>query len=423
MKKLLSLIIIIFSIYLSFYSGSVFAQESTPTVTSIPTVTPANTSVQKYGITFPIAELGNCVDLSSCKAYCEDPVNSTVCTAFAKQRGFYKDESTRKDELITKAKTLLGCDSETSCRELCGKQENFDKCNSFAKTNNVSGGHVKNTQGNLLIQKAQQILGCTSAESCKALCQLEENKEKCSQFAKQTGIRGGETKTGPGGCTSAESCKAFCSDPTNYSVCSAYATSIGKKFLGPAGCSSEDSCRESCEKNPQLCKNFGQNQSNVNLQEKCSKTPNCSWADNACKCQPFDKSQITISPKPTGAFNYQEVCISKGCSWANNSCSCPASVSTYPKPTSVTPGTTDLENKCISYGCRFTGSTCDCSNKVTVSPIPTKTNLYDYSTECAKKPNCTWTGTSCSCQSVEGASVQVEPTLLEKIINFIVTLK
>ena len=39
---------------------------------------------QKHGITFPIAELGNCTNFSDCRNYCEDPVNRDTCIDFAK---------------------------------------------------------------------------------------------------------------------------------------------------------------------------------------------------------------------------------------------------------------------------------------------------------------------------------------------------
>src|SRR5256885_2273465 len=66
---------------------------------------------QKYGITFPVAELGNCGSLAECRAYCQVEANHQACADFAKRKGFYKDKS---QTLLADAKTELGCDSEMS---------------------------------------------------------------------------------------------------------------------------------------------------------------------------------------------------------------------------------------------------------------------------------------------------------------------
>ena len=50
----------------------------------------ASGSAQKYGITFPVEQLGNCKSLSECKTFCEDPLNHDACINFAKKKGFYK---------------------------------------------------------------------------------------------------------------------------------------------------------------------------------------------------------------------------------------------------------------------------------------------------------------------------------------------
>jgi hypothetical protein len=58
------------------------------------------------GITFPVAELGNCADKAACKAYCDDAANLDECVAFASSRGLMnKDES---DKAKNFAKTIKG---------------------------------------------------------------------------------------------------------------------------------------------------------------------------------------------------------------------------------------------------------------------------------------------------------------------------
>ena len=60
---------------------------------------------KKYGIAFPIAELGNCSSVSQCRTFCEDPVNQSTCMEFAKKKGLYKEEA-REDVGEGKEKIL-----------------------------------------------------------------------------------------------------------------------------------------------------------------------------------------------------------------------------------------------------------------------------------------------------------------------------
>src|SRR3989339_1560043 len=70
----------------------------------------------KYGITFPVSELGSCADYSSCRTFCEDPLNQNACINFAKKKGFYREPEvagSKKEQIIGIAKKELGCDSES----------------------------------------------------------------------------------------------------------------------------------------------------------------------------------------------------------------------------------------------------------------------------------------------------------------------
>src|SRR3989338_723893 len=151
--------------------------------------------VKKYQVTFPIVELGNCVSFSACRTYCNDTANSDACIAFAKKKGFYKEQriDAKKQALIQTAKTELGCDSESSCRATCEQEANFEKCQKFAQKNGLDEGQKdqKNPADKAILQKAKTILGCDSPTSCKSICEQETNREKCSEFAKQAGLEGG----------------------------------------------------------------------------------------------------------------------------------------------------------------------------------------------------------------------------------------
>lgn len=220
-------------------------------------------------VTYPIAELGSCADLASCKVYCDDPVNKGACITYAKEQGFYKVDAleVHKEAVIAQAQLELGCDSLDSCKAICDKEENIDKCTAFAKKNNLNGGKRDNPGSANIVNKAKEVLGCKSELECKAICEKEGNRQKCSDFAKKAGIRGGEQKNGPGGCISEKTCKLYCSDPNNFQACSAFVkstrpSSAPKKskdgFKGPGGCTTEEQCREYCAKNPTSCRLFGE---------------------------------------------------------------------------------------------------------------------------------------------------------------------
>lgn len=264
--------------------GVIFAQENPEEV------------AKKYNVTFPISELGNCADFASCRTYCDDPVNSEACVSYAEKKGFYKQSEmeTRREEMLQNAKGELGCTSEETCREICHQEENFDKCSSFAQKYGLPGGQTNNQGKPEVIQKAKEILGCDSEISCRAVCEQEANRDKCSQFAKQTGLRGGEQRVGPGGCNSEETCKAFCSDPNKFNECSKFGGPPGQGqgqqqqgFHGPGGCTSEESCRTYCETNPNECRQIGgrQNIQDGQQGERPSGMPNEN-RDTFCKEHP-----------------------------------------------------------------------------------------------------------------------------------------
>lgn len=349
-----------------------------------------NEIAQKYGITFPISELGNCRSISECRLYCEDPVNRDTCINFAKSKGFYKEEeilSEREDEILNAARTELGCQTKSECMEFCHQEENFEKCSAFAEKYNLGGGHVEDPGKAEILEKAKTILGCNSYKSCQNFCSQETNREKCSEFARQVGLRGGEQRVGPGGCTSEETCRAFCSDPNNYQICSGYSSSTGGKFSGPGGCDSEASCREYCEKNPGSCNYVGSSAGSYNPQEMCSKTPNCKWEGNTCQCSDSPSPYPSYRPYPgnNDQSGYEAECRSKsGCSWEGTYCRCDTTGSTSyspppsPEPYSTQGGETVYKSECINAGCSWSDFTnsCQCPNTKGVQGATTDESIF-----------------------------------------------
>ncbi len=353
----------------------------------------------KHGITFPIAELGNCENISSCRTFCEDPVNQAVCIEFAKSKGFYKEDpvQTSKEEILAAARGELGCDSYDSCMSFCQDSSSFDKCDAFAKRHNLGGGHVSNTEEQEFLAKAKEVLGCDSPSSCMNFCDNPDNREKCSEFAKQMGVRGGQMEVGPGGCTSEETCSAFCSNPQNYEICSSHGKASGESFSGPGGCTSEESCRAYCTEHPRECgfERSGDSYSYpvYNPQEMCSKTPNCSWNNDRCECA-YEGTDYKGEDPQDYCKKYPEKCAHD---------------------------TSSASEQCAKYpGCKWENNTCQCSQgDVQTQSVPTgyespssgtqnyqPAGSYDPASECAKTSGCSWTGSTCQCSSQSSGTQQ-----------------
>lgn len=307
MKKIL-LILFSFLIFAGLFSTS-YAQES------------AEAAARKYGITFPVAELGGCTDYAACRTYCEDPVNQTVCLAFAKAKGFYKEDtlSQKKEELLQSAKAELGCSDRNTCQAVCYLEENFEKCNSFARRYGLQGGHNQEPGKPELIKKAKEVLGCDSEASCRAICEQEQNREKCGNFARETGLRGGEIRRGPGGCSSEETCKAFCNDPAHFNECANFGGKRDEqKFVGPGGCTDEQSCRNYCEKNPGQC--HMDNQGKKQVIEDCFKSGRF-WYEDKCNDKPkTDFDDFDDDDRRGRRDPRMEECFKSGKFWYDDSC-------------------------------------------------------------------------------------------------------
>jgi len=329
---------------------------------------------KKHGVIFPIAELGECVDYSSCREYCEDPVNSTACIDFAKKKGFYKEEQVQtQSRFIESAKKELSCDSEDSCREFCSKEANWEKCGEFARKHRLSGGVTHDPKDEEILEKAKVELGCSSHESCMSFCHGEANRQKCSDFANKVGLRGGEHHVGPGGCNSEETCRAFCSDPNNFQECSKFGGGTGggdrRGFHGPGGCNSEESCRVYCEKNTQDCQiimvgehgkvddprrateqyarhcrenptqcsegagPFGSKEGRKEFEKFCTQNPEKCGGGSVHP----DADDTSGSIPPSGGYSSDQAteCVKYGCTWNGSSCQCSGSQSgSYSTPSS-----------------------------------------------------------------------------------------
>ncbi len=252
-------------------------------------------------ITYPIADLGNCLDANACFIYCNQPKNQSSCYSYAKTHGLIQDKEIDDDdlppekmqEIITTAQTELGCNSKEQCMSICGQPENYLKCETFARKHNLYRGPPPIDEHGApppaeILEMAKTELGCTSESSCKEYCNNPVNAEKCMDFAKNNNLMRedeyekrkkefdkykdqkekmlAEAKEQLG-CNSYESCAKFCANSENVKKC----VSLGERHgMGPPPsqntppakpCTTESECRAYCEKNPQECKGFNERES------------------------------------------------------------------------------------------------------------------------------------------------------------------
>ncbi|MDP3733399.1 MAG: hypothetical protein Q8Q91_02545, partial [Candidatus Daviesbacteria bacterium] len=126
-KWLILLISLVISLVMA---GSAYAQSATDSTQE---------AARKYGVSFPVADLGACGSFSDCRNFCEDPVNGEACINYGKLKGFYKDDTLVTDQgrVLEEARRRIGCDSYEACLNFCEVQANFGTCNSFARSQGI----------------------------------------------------------------------------------------------------------------------------------------------------------------------------------------------------------------------------------------------------------------------------------------------
>lgn len=140
----------------------------------------SSSAAAKYNLTFPIAQLGNCSDLASCKKYCDDKKNREACTLFSKQKGLDKRTSVEIKKpplpqasvsIYEAAGKALGCTNEASCKEFCGNFQNWEKCGEFAKRFKMGTAVPKPSNDPCTQLKEKMASQSATAESVKAYYQ------------------------------------------------------------------------------------------------------------------------------------------------------------------------------------------------------------------------------------------------------------
>ena len=421
---------------------------------------------QKDQITFPIAELGNCNNVQTCKVYCEQIENREACITFAKSKGFYKSKVEKKQvELLELAKTELGCETFNSCKLFCNQQENYTRCQQFAQKHGLAT--PPSTQDQELLSKAQQNLNCSSAEECKALCDQQENYTKCAALIQDQVTpdeRAMFEKYKPLikeylGCGSIVTCMAFCINPLNNSKCQELAERIEAEQGGISSPESPDP-EVWCPKVSSECSWDGTN-CVCQGPETCAKSndiPGCTWDGAQCNCPGTEGSPEQWCPKAGPGCAWDgKLCVCPGaegptgstptepgdiwcpkigpyCVWDGSSCTCwddcvknggtwTGTKCEMPQPTAeskeawcskqgqycVWDGSScTCWDECVKSGGKWTGKVCEYqggTNQTTLEP-----NIESPEVSCVRNPDCKWTGETCLCSAVQAPQIEPTPT-------------
>lgn len=315
-----------------------------PQVLGTTTLTPEEKTAMEakakgLGITFPVAELGNCAGPQECKDFCEQPGNHATCENFAKSRGLNKGgavDQKKEQEILSAAQSELGCTTKESCYQKCS--QDHASCEAFMQRHGIShsdggqqGGGPSTADKTKLLEDAKSQLGCTSMETCSQLCQ--QNPQRCAEFAKQHGLGGEGTQPqpsgsqgqyqqgqyggasggskGPGGCDNEASCKAYCQ--SHQSECQGFQgagqrsgptgiSSGSGSYVGPSGCRTQEECAAYCKANPSSCPGFSQGQQQQQYQPQ-QQTGSYSPNQGGTQYQPKPSSypQQNTYPQPSGS--------------------------------------------------------------------------------------------------------------------------
>lgn len=160
--------------------------------------------------TFPVPELGNCANVTTCSAFCSQTQNHDACYQYALTHKLYPPQATASitaDKYLTDAKSFLGCDGYIACKTYCSDSVNKTKCSEFSQvesrlypttTNTTTTTKTFSSLTTLLFQATKSELGCDSESSCGTFCANTANVTKCAGFVyRHLLISAGGTTTPP----------------------------------------------------------------------------------------------------------------------------------------------------------------------------------------------------------------------------------
>ncbi len=243
-------------------------------------------------IQFPVKELGDCKDRSSCKLYCDKPENTGVCVSFAEKNNLMSKEEveTAKKFIAAGSKGPGGCSGKENCENFCDDITNIDECISFAEKNNLMPQEelqeAKMVQA--AIKRGVKPPPCNGKQACDTYCEDSDHMGECIAFGAEAGfIQGKELEDAkkmltaikkgvkPPPCKGKEACDTYCSSPNNIEVCMTFAKEAGfmtpeeaensekmmaaiKKGVKPPPCKGKETCDAYCSEDAHIeeCINF-----------------------------------------------------------------------------------------------------------------------------------------------------------------------
>lgn len=160
------------------------------------------------GISYPVAELGNCADKVACKAYCDNQTNIDACLAFAEKNNLMSKDDIKKAKNFKKSGMTGpgGCKGKDECSTYCNGSDHMDECITFAEKNGMMSGEqldeAKKVRG--AISRGIKPPACGGKEACKTYCSSSEHMAECVSFAQSAGMISKEDADkiksgGPGG--------------------------------------------------------------------------------------------------------------------------------------------------------------------------------------------------------------------------------
>lgn len=153
-----------------------------------------------FDIEYPIAELGNCADGPSCKAYCNIVDNQQACEDFAAEYniGTAVKHKENINDLVTDGgpgNCAAGAKNpESSCRSYCDNQAHIRECVAYGKDHNLLQGEDLAEAEKViraLDSGAKLPAGCTNKNSCRQICENPRDigiARQCFAFAEQAGL-------------------------------------------------------------------------------------------------------------------------------------------------------------------------------------------------------------------------------------------
>jgi hypothetical protein len=132
---------------------------------------------------------GNCVGKKSCEQYCADSSHMEECLIFAEKSQILPAEEIAEARKVLKlmksGETPGKCDSKSSCKDYCTKDENFEECILFAE----KAGFVSAEEA-VMAHKVggKGPGGCKGKDECLNYCDTNENAKECANFAIEKGL-------------------------------------------------------------------------------------------------------------------------------------------------------------------------------------------------------------------------------------------